>query len=164
MRYCFKNYFYFRLWPEFTIMIQPCIIQILRLYKPREKDFSETQIKNSSDKCAKHTHLRNKSDERWSGRRFYDNEGSESIESSRGCKLKEGREVKGDISPGKELEGAFALPPIFKGGALLEDECKEIYVWVASKWGGRQEILGTPESGKEQVMRGDKGIFVPCDP
>lgn len=30
--------------------------------------------------------------------------------------------------------------------------------------GGRQEILGTPESGKEQVMRGDKGIFIPCDP
>lgn len=97
-------------------MIQLRIIQILRLYKPSEKDFSETQIKNSSDKCAKHTHLRNKSDERWSGRRFYDNEGSESIESSRGCKLKEGREVKGDISPGKELEGAFALPPFSKGG------------------------------------------------
>ena len=81
-----------------------------------EKDFPETQIKNKGDKCAKQAHLRNKSDERWSGRRFYDNEGSESIESSRGCKLKEGREVKGDISPGKELVGAFALPPFSKGG------------------------------------------------
>lgn len=98
-------------------MIQPCFIQILRLCTPSEKDFSETLIKkNSSDKCAKQARLRNKSDERWSGRRFYDNEGSESIESSRGCKLKEGREVKGDISPGKELEGAFALPPFSKGG------------------------------------------------
>lgn len=100
-------------------MIQPRIIQILRLCMPSEKDLSQTQIKkkkNSSDKCAKQAHLRNKSDERWSGRRFYDNEGSESIESSRGCKLKEGREVKGDISPGKELEGAFALPPFSKGG------------------------------------------------
>lgn len=113
-------------------MFQLCVIQILRLCMLSEKDFSETRIKNSSDIYAKQAHLRNKSDERWSGRRFYDNEGSESIESSRGCKLKEGREVKGDISPGKELEGAFALPP-FSKGALLEDECKEIYVWVASK-------------------------------
>lgn len=93
-----------------------CYSNPMSLHAEWKKIFLKLKIKNSSDKYAKQAHFRNKSDERWSGRRFYDNEGSESIESSRGCKLKEGREVKGDISPGKELEGAFALPPFSKGG------------------------------------------------
>lgn len=99
------------------------------------------------------------------GRRFYDNQGSESIESSRGCKLKEDRRG-GRHQPCQRTRGGPLFHPRFpKGGPWLEDECKEIYVWVAAREGESTRDFGNSRvREKSRLWGGDKEIFIPLRP